>query len=130
MDPQASWDRVIDAWNSCDWYTVVDAADALLFWLERGGFAPETTESHVGADWNRVVAQAACQFALKTATEVIEHPEGIPPSIAFILSCRDCDVDGPLSFEAAIKAGWTSIEYVPTAIRGNFVGDCPGSGND
>lgn len=40
MDPQAAWQRMVDAERRQDWETVAEGAESLLEWLARGGFAP------------------------------------------------------------------------------------------
>jgi hypothetical protein len=64
MDPQASWEQLLEAYADGDWDRVEDLAEALLTWLERDGFPPRaTTGSDLGQDWDRAVALAACRFA-------------------------------------------------------------------
>jgi hypothetical protein len=64
MDPQATWQQLIDAFIDRDWHQVQESADALLDWLRKEGFPPETITGHsMGTDWNRNVTLAACEFA-------------------------------------------------------------------
>ena len=126
MDPQATWQQVIEAFIDRDWHQVQESAQALLDWLRREGFPPETTAGRsMGADWNRHVALAACEFAVDLAKRVLADPNGIPHGVPFTLSCSACDSEGPETFAAAVEAGWTLIEFVPDGLAENFIGLCP-----
>lgn len=66
MDPQATWDRLIDAYRAGERDEAQDAADTLLQWLDRGGFPPQTLPGRSMDDaWNRALARAACCFVLQ-----------------------------------------------------------------
>jgi hypothetical protein len=126
MDPQATWQQLIDAFVVRDWHQVQESAEALLDWLRREGFPPETiTGRCMGADWNRHVTLAACEFAADLAKRVLTDPNGIPQGVPFTLSCCFCDSEAPATFAAAVEAGWTQIEFVPDGLAENFVGLCP-----
>ena len=126
MDPQATWTQLVDAYTSHDWEAVLDRAEALQYWLSRHGFPPETVPGkRVGCDWNSVVVQAVCEYACDLAKRVLADPNGVPANIPFSMSCTDCDEMGPASFEEAIRAGWTLIEFAPEAVAENFFGLCP-----
>jgi hypothetical protein len=77
MDPQASWDQLLEAYADGDWDRVQDLAEGLRHWLSRGGFPPRaTTGSDLGQDWDREIALAACRFArAKAMTEVADVPQ-------------------------------------------------------
>lgn len=126
MDPQATWQSLLLAWNDGDWEEAIDLASALLDWLNKDGFAPETCDSFpVGQDWNDVVVRAACTFARQRACSVLSDPDGIPGSVPFTLTCGSCGNDGPDSHADAVANGWTEIRYTPTQASANFVGLCP-----
>jgi len=68
MDPQVTWDDLLSAYADGDWNHVEELAEALLDWLQRGGFPPRAvTGSHMGQDWDRVIALAGCRFAVRQA---------------------------------------------------------------
>lgn len=68
MDPQAAWEQLLEAYAAQDWYEAELLADALVTWLEHGGFPPRaTTRTDLGQPWDRVIALAGCQFALREA---------------------------------------------------------------
>jgi len=68
MDPQAAWDRLLEAYTHGDWSVVEELAEGLLQWLHRGGFPPRpVSKREMGDQWNRVVAVSACRFALSEA---------------------------------------------------------------
>jgi hypothetical protein len=126
MDPQATWRQLIESWTSHDWETVQESADSLLSWLGRNGVPPETIRgTRVGGEWNRVVVRAVCEYATELMERVLSDSNGVPAHVPFSLSCTDCDVPGPASFDEATNAGWTQIEFAPEAIAENFLGLCP-----
>jgi hypothetical protein len=67
MDPQATWQRMLDAYSARDRIEAIEAAEDLLGWLRRGGFPPQTLP-HLPMDnpWNRAIADAACRFVFLT----------------------------------------------------------------
>jgi len=68
MDPQAAWDRLLEAYTHGDWSVVEKLAKGLLKWLHRGGFPPQpVSKREMGEEWNRAVAVFACRFALSEA---------------------------------------------------------------
>ena len=65
MDPQATWDQLLAAYAAGDWDLIEERATDLLAWLDRGGFPPKVLPGgELGEDGNRVLARAACLFAL------------------------------------------------------------------
>ena len=67
MDPQAAWEQLLAAYAAGDWDAIEERANALIGWLDRGGFPPKVLENPgLGADWNRALALAGCLFALET----------------------------------------------------------------
>lgn len=68
MDPQAAWDRLLEAYTDGDWSVVEELAEGLLHWLHRGGFPPQTvSEREMDDAWNRAIAVFASRFALSAA---------------------------------------------------------------
>ncbi|MEO1995891.1 MAG: hypothetical protein ABGZ17_11515 [Planctomycetaceae bacterium] len=126
MDPQATWNRMLDAWKHQCWEELQEAATDLGDWTSRGGFPPEVqTEDRMGMLWNRAVARAVCELAINICWQVFQSPDGIPHGLPFSLSCVDCDVDSPPNYEAARTAGWTGIEFRPDMQAAIFRGYCP-----
>jgi len=126
MDPQETWRMLLDAWFYRNWDVVVELSEALLNWFGKDGFAPQVQlRKQLGQDLNRVIVTAASQFMRQRAKSVLESPHGIPPDIAFSLTCSECNNDGPDTFDEAIAEGWTGIEYVPHLTSENFLGSCP-----
>ena len=68
MDPQAAWDRLLEAYTDGDWSVVEETAEGLLQWLHRGGFPPRPVSNRdMGDQWNRAMVVSACRFALTAA---------------------------------------------------------------
>ncbi len=42
MDPQATWEQLQEAYGNAEWETAGELAQALLDWLDSGGFPPIT----------------------------------------------------------------------------------------
>ena len=65
MDPQATWQRLVEAYALRYWTEAKEAAVDLLVWLRGGGFPPETQTIHpMDDEWNRTMAEAACRFVI------------------------------------------------------------------
>jgi hypothetical protein len=126
MDPQATWDSLLDAWCQGEWQDVCELADAMLSWLDKDGFPPETRHpQRMGSDWNRVVVRAACEFVQQRAKSVLQSPGYLPPEVAFTLSCDTCNNVGPDDADQAKTQGWKELRYTPTGLSENFLGYCP-----
>ena len=126
MDPQATWDELVEKWQQCEWQEVSLLAESLLEWLGKDGFPPETMRVLcMGTEWNRVVAFAVCRLAIARATSVLGSPNGIPSDVPFTLSCDTCANEGPDSYDEAIDEGWTHVRYTPKGLSENFFGFCP-----
>ena len=68
MDPQATWDQMLDALAAGEWDRVDELGRALLAWLDSGGFPPTTlNRDDLGSDFNRDLAVHACFLALARA---------------------------------------------------------------
>ncbi|MCC7338616.1 MAG: hypothetical protein IT422_26275 [Pirellulaceae bacterium] len=125
MDPQATWDMLLQAWSKRNWEEVSELSESLLGWLAKGGFPPETNyPKELGADWDSSVALAACGFALCRSRQVLDNEHGIPADVRFSLVCAKCLDEGPLSFDEATQMGWSRIEYYPAGKGENFLGIC------
>ena len=126
MDPQITWDSLLEEWAKRNWQDVIELAEALLNWLDRGGFPPKTSNSaELGGQWHATVAKAAATYALKRSQEVLDDPDGIPASVSCSLSCASCNAEGPDKYDEAKHNGWTRIEYLPASTSENFLGVCP-----
>jgi hypothetical protein len=65
MDPQVTWQRLLDAYSARNWPEAQEAAEDLLIWLERSGFPPQIfPDSPMDDAWNRTVVHAACRFVM------------------------------------------------------------------
>jgi hypothetical protein len=70
MDPQVTWEELQEAFADGDWGRVEELSEALLDWLDRGGFPPRMCAGRVvGEDWDRVVSRAAAEFARDRARD-------------------------------------------------------------
>ena len=125
MDPQVTWNSLLEEWANRSWLDVTELAEALLDWLDRDGFPPKTSDApELGFEWHAAVAKAAAMFALQRAKAVLNDPDGIPARVAFSLTCAHCNVEGPVTFYEAKRKGWTRIQYVPALAAENFLGIC------
>jgi hypothetical protein len=68
VDPQATWNQLLDAYAAADWELVEEVAAALQKWLARGGFPPRTTgRSDLDSHFDEQMARQACTVALDQA---------------------------------------------------------------
>lgn len=126
MDPQTTWRMLLDAWIDREWETVDELAEALLHWLGKEGFPPDVEQpKELGADFNRAIVLAACEFAQHRARSVLSDPDRLPQDVAFSLTCSECNNEGPDTHEEAVREGWTGFEYAPALMSANFLGVCP-----
>ena len=57
MDPNRTWQELVDAVRNDDWVPAADLAEVLLDWLNRDGFPPNITGIR---EFDRVAARAVC----------------------------------------------------------------------
>jgi len=68
VDPQTTWNQLLDAYSTGDWEQTAALATALLAWLDSGGFPPQiVARTNLGPRFQRVLARAACSFARRQA---------------------------------------------------------------
>ena len=126
MDPQESYSRLLTAWMNRDWSDVAELSEALLDWLDKGGFPPEPNyPKEMGNEWNATVVRATCKFTLSRANDVLSNENEIPSEVRFCLSCISCQEDGPASYMEATSNGWQAVQYIPNSISTAFLGICP-----
>lgn len=126
MDPQESYKRLLRAWMNRDWSDLAELAQAMLDWLDKGGFPPEPYYPlEMGREWNTLVVRATCQFALSRAENVLDDEHEIPSEVPFCLTCINCQIDGPDTFENSQTNGWHAVQYIPNSHLTAFLGICP-----
>lgn len=70
MDPQATWDELLDAIHRGDQEITRERALSLLGWLARGGFPPVTSsDPTMDADAHRSAATECCRKVLWSMAE-------------------------------------------------------------
>ncbi len=70
MDPQATWQELLEARLNRDWNRAEELADALLAWLQRRGFPPHTVgDPKLGTRWHHAVAYFVCHLVLADAKQ-------------------------------------------------------------
>ena len=74
MDPQATLKDLLEAMGERDWDRVRDLSGALLTWMDRGGFPPDTVGAkHLGVRWHRAVATFVCHAAASRANDALKR---------------------------------------------------------
>jgi len=64
MDPDAALDELFAAIVGHDWNQVNELSEALLTWLQKGGFPPQTLgPKELGRGWHRAMAEFTCYLA-------------------------------------------------------------------
>jgi hypothetical protein len=77
VDPQACWDQLLEAVSNSGWDEVSELATALLVWIDRGGFPPQSVVgTDLGQEWDRAVARFSCCYALAIATRESQSEKG------------------------------------------------------
>jgi hypothetical protein len=65
MDPQATWNELLESYSRKQFEEALAAAENLHQWLQRGGFPPTVTaQVSVGDELHRVIAWAVVQHVL------------------------------------------------------------------
>lgn len=65
MDPQATLTAIFEAINEKDWEQAIELSEALLNWMQRGGFPPQVAgPESPGQQWHREMARCICRLAM------------------------------------------------------------------
>jgi len=67
MDPQASWNEMLEAISANDMFEAGLRAEGLMDWLDRGGFPPQPLSRVLPVDWDRMICRYVCQKVRQTA---------------------------------------------------------------
>lgn len=74
MDPQATLNELLAAVESREWDRVDELSEALLEWMQRGGFPPQTLGSQkLGKQWHRAVATFVCHAAASKSRDAAKR---------------------------------------------------------
>lgn len=74
MDPQATWELLLDGICDHDWESVGEHATALLNWMEKGGLPPQTVpHRELTPPVNRLLVMGTCRMALEHAQKETSH---------------------------------------------------------
>ena len=65
MDPQATWNEMLEAIFQRDWEIAQERSGALLEWMEKGGFPPQTAGISMHSQWNQAMAKFGCLMTLQ-----------------------------------------------------------------
>lgn len=65
MDPQAAWNEMLEAIFQSDWEIAQERSEALLGWMDKGGFPPQTAEVPMSRQWNQAMAKFGCLITLQ-----------------------------------------------------------------
>lgn len=70
MDPQETLSELLDVLAKRDWDRVRELSDALLTWMEKGGFPPVTIgPQSLGKRWHRTITTFICHAAVSCAND-------------------------------------------------------------
>ena len=67
MDPQATWNEMLESISAGDFFEAELRAEALLHWLDRGGFAPQPLSRVLSEEWDRLICRYLCRKVLIAA---------------------------------------------------------------
>ena len=70
MDPEATLRDLLAAVDDRDWDLVDELSEALLTWLQKRGFPPQTLgPPELGRGWHRAIAEFTCYLAQSRARD-------------------------------------------------------------
>ena len=80
MDPHVAWREMQRELIAENWEPAMEYAEALLKWLQGGGFPPVIGDADLPYGWHRTLAEAGAKFVLIAASlenidEVAEREE-------------------------------------------------------
>ena len=76
MDPQATWQELLEARLNRDWNRAEELADSLLEWLQHRGFPPQTIgDPKLGTRWHHAVAYFVCHLVLSDVKQARKRAE-------------------------------------------------------
>ena len=76
MDPQAAWKELLEARCQRDWNRAEELANALLEWLQRRGFPPQTIgDPKLGTRWHHAVTHFVCHLVLADVRQARKRAE-------------------------------------------------------
>lgn len=67
MDPQAAWNELLDALAANELADAVLRAEALVAWLDRKGFPPQTSMRELPDRWNEMICRHVCRKVMATS---------------------------------------------------------------
>ena len=70
MDPEATLRDLLAAVRDRDWDLVDELSEALLTWVQKRGFPPQTVgPQELGRGWHRAIAEFICYLAQSRARD-------------------------------------------------------------
>ncbi len=76
MDPQVTWTELLEARLQRDWNRADELANALLDWMQRGGFPPHTIgDRKLGMRWHHSIAYTVCHLVLADVNQARKRAE-------------------------------------------------------
>lgn len=74
MDAEATLRDLLAALEDHDWDRIDELTEALLQWMERGGFPPQTLGSpKLGKQWHRTIATFICHAAASKSRDAAKR---------------------------------------------------------
>ncbi|MCA9026795.1 MAG: hypothetical protein KDA86_16430 [Planctomycetaceae bacterium] len=64
MDPQVTWEVLLESIADCNYAEAREMAETLLSWLDRGGFPPQTLPRVLSNDQDRTICLFVCRQVL------------------------------------------------------------------
>lgn len=64
MDPQVTWQELLEASAKREFDRMEELAEALLHWIDRRGYPPKTVDrDDLPRGWHKAIAQFVCHMA-------------------------------------------------------------------
>ncbi|WP_437202078.1 hypothetical protein [Planctomicrobium sp. SH664] len=67
MDPQAAWNELLDALADDDLAEAELRAEALIAWLDKQGFPPQTSLRVLPGPWDEAICRYICRKVMAAA---------------------------------------------------------------
>lgn len=68
MDPQVAWNELLDALAAGELAEAELRAEALIIWLDRKGFPPQTSLRVLPGPWDEAICRYVCRRVLAALT--------------------------------------------------------------
>jgi hypothetical protein len=77
MDPEATWNELVEAIISRNRLDAISSARTLIEWLNRGGFPPKVSLKDLSSDWQSYFCRRACESVVHATEDLWKESHDI-----------------------------------------------------